>query len=51
MQLTSKGTKALKTALPLWRRVQQRMKSSSGAEQAAVFRVLSIVDAEMRSDR
>lgn len=51
VQLTSRGRKALKTALPLWRSVQKRMKSSLGAEQDAVFRVLSIVDAEIRSDR
>jgi DNA-binding MarR family transcriptional regulator len=51
VQLTSKGQKALKTALPLWRGVQKRMRSTLGAEQDAVFRVLSIVEAEMRSDR
>jgi DNA-binding MarR family transcriptional regulator len=51
VQLTRKGRQALKTALPLWHGVQKRMKSSLGAEQEAVFRVLSIVDAEMRSDR
>jgi DNA-binding MarR family transcriptional regulator len=47
VQLTDKGRKALKTALPLWRSVQQRMKSTLGAEQDAVFRVLSMVQAEM----
>src|ERR1700709_2138359 len=30
VQLTSRGRQALKTALPLWRGVQKRMKSSLG---------------------
>jgi DNA-binding MarR family transcriptional regulator len=51
VQLTSKGRKALETALPLWHGVQKRMKSTLGAEKDAVFRVLSIVEAEIRSDR
>jgi DNA-binding MarR family transcriptional regulator len=51
VQLTSKGRKALETALPLWRGVQKRMKSALGAERDAVFRVLSTVETEMRSDR
>jgi DNA-binding MarR family transcriptional regulator len=51
VQLTSKGIKALETALPLWRGVQKRMKSSLGAEKDAVFRMLSIVETEMRSVR
>jgi DNA-binding MarR family transcriptional regulator len=51
VQLTGKGRKALETALPLWRGVQKRMKSILGAEKDAVFRVLSVVETEMRSDR
>lgn len=51
VRLTSKGRKALETALPLWRGVQKRMKSILGAEKDAVFRVLSIIETEMRSDR
>jgi len=51
VQLTREGRQALNTALPLWHSVQKRMKSSLGAERGAVFRVLSIVDAEMRSNR
>jgi DNA-binding MarR family transcriptional regulator len=51
VQLTSKGRKALETALPLWRGVQKRMKSTLGSEKDAVIRVLSIVEAEMRSGR
>ena len=51
VQLTSKGRKALETALPLWHGVQKRMKSTLGAEKDAVFRVLSIMEAEMRSER
>ena len=48
VQLTSKGQKALETALPLWRDVQKRIKSTLGAEKDAVFRVLMIMEAEMR---
>jgi DNA-binding MarR family transcriptional regulator len=48
VQLTSKGRKALETALPLWRAVQKRMKSTLGAEKDAVLRVLSMVQSEMR---
>jgi DNA-binding MarR family transcriptional regulator len=47
VQLTSKGRKALETALPLWRGVQKRMKSTLGAEKDALFRVLSIVETAM----
>jgi DNA-binding MarR family transcriptional regulator len=51
IQLTSKGRKALDTALPLWRGIQKRMQSTLGAEKDAVFRVCSIMQTEMRSDR
>ena len=49
VQLTSKGQKALETALPLWRDVQKRIKSTLGAEKDAVFRVVSIMEAEIRT--
>jgi DNA-binding MarR family transcriptional regulator len=48
VQLTSRGRKALETALPLWRSVQKRMKSTLGAEKDAVFRMLSILETAMR---
>ena len=51
VQLTGKGRKALETAVPLWRGVQKRMKSTLGAEKDAVLRVLSIMEAEMRADQ
>lgn len=51
VQLTARGRKALEIALPLWRGVQKRMKSTLGAEKDAVFRVLSIMEAEMLADR
>jgi DNA-binding MarR family transcriptional regulator len=51
VQLTRKGKAALASAMPLWRAVQKRMKSNLGAEQDAVFRVLAIVNAEVRSQQ
>lgn len=48
VRLTRKGNAALASAMPLWRDVQKRMKSNLGAEQDAVFRVLAIVNAEVR---
>jgi DNA-binding MarR family transcriptional regulator len=47
VQLTARGRKALEIALPLWRGVQKRMRSTLGGEKDAVFRVLSIMEAEM----
>jgi DNA-binding MarR family transcriptional regulator len=46
VQLTNEGKKALSAALPLWRTVQQQMKSALGPEKETVFRVASIVNAE-----
>jgi DNA-binding MarR family transcriptional regulator len=51
VQLTAKGRKALEIALPLWRGVQKRMKSTLGAEKDAVVRVLAIMEAEILADR
>jgi DNA-binding MarR family transcriptional regulator len=48
VQLTSEGKKALAAALPLWRRVQKRMQSTLGAEKDAIFRVVSMVEAESK---
>lgn len=48
VQLTRKGHAALASAMPLWRDVQKRMKSNLGAKQDAIFRVLAIVNTEVR---
>lgn len=48
VQLTRQGKAALAAAMPLWQGVQKRMKSNLAAEKDAIFRVLSIVNAEIR---
>jgi DNA-binding MarR family transcriptional regulator len=51
VRLTTKGKTALAEATPLWLGVQRRMKAKLSTEAVALRRVVSVVKAELESDK
>ena len=51
IRLTTKGKAALTKAKPLWLGVQRRMKAKLSAEADAMFRMMSVVKAELGQEK